>query len=200
MPYYEFKDFRFCPSTKKNPTAMATVASGGTKMEYGGTFMNWGPFAPENSATPSNWWDEFPEGSYGMNEWCSNPPSDTTKIWGAPVELTWRKITNVSRGNATPLFLDCKLVDGYPRDTDSPPSDPEQHDGYLNNSMKMYCMDRHDKGINSVFVDGSVRKILLKELWKQKWNPEFNTSGKWTQAGGARAEDWPEWMTGYKEY
>ena len=64
----------------------------------------------------------------------------------------------------------------------------------------MFSMDRHDKGINSVFVDGSARKIQLKELWKQKWNPEFNTSGKWTQAGGMRPEDWPEWMQGFKDF
>lgn len=200
MAYYENQDIRYCPSTKRNDIAIANVAGGGTNMEYGGTFINWGPFAKENTATPENWWDEFPEGSYGMNEWCSNPPSGRTEIWDAPVNLTWRKTINVRQANNTPLFLDCKLVDGYPRDTDLPPSDPDDHDGYLTNSMKMFCMDRHSGGINAAFVDGSARKVHLKELWTLKWHPQFNTNGMWTKARGVHPEGWPRWMQGFKDF
>jgi len=200
MSYYDDKKLRFCPSTKRNPAAIDNVARGGTNMMYGGTFMNWGPFASENTAKATDWWDEFPEGSYGMNEWCSNPPSDAGNIWGAPINLTWRKISSVKRPSETPLFLDCKLVDGYPRDTDPPPSDPEEHDGYLNNSMKMFCMDRHSGGVNGSLVDGSARKMHLKELWKLKWHPQFNVNGKWTRAGGVTPDAWPEWMRGFKDF
>lgn len=204
MSYYENEKLRFCPSAKRNPAAVADVASGGGSMVYGDTYMNWGPFAAENSATPSDWWDEFPEGSYGMNEWCSNPPSDTTLIWGSPVKLTWRKINNVAQGgNNTPLFLDCRLVDGYPLDTSDPPEVPDEdcdYFDYIQDPMKMFSIDRHQKGITAVFVDGTARKVGLKELWTLKWHKTYNTKGEWTKAGGVTFSDWPDWMSTFKDF
>lgn len=201
MKYYDDKNLRYCPSTKRNAEAMANVEGGGTNMIYGDTYTNWGPFAKENTATPDDWWDEFPEGSYGMNEWCSNPTPGTTAFWpGIPVDLTWRKMTSVKQASITPLFLDCKLVDGYPRHTDPPPSIPDEHNGWNTNAMKMFCMDRHSQGINAVFVDGTARKVYLKELWTLKWHPQYNINGAWTKAGGASASHWPEWMQGFREF
>jgi hypothetical protein len=49
-------------------------------------------------------------------------------------------------------------------------------------------------------MDFSVRKVGLKELWTLKWNRTFDTAGRWTKAGGVRAEDWPEWMRGFRDY
>jgi len=199
MKYYDDQKLRFCPSTRRNDAAMTNVDSGATNMIYGDTYTNWGPFAEENTATPDNWWDEFPEGSYGMNEWCSDPPSGAAVIWGgAPAKLCWRRTIDVKQANLTPLFLDCKLTDGYPRDTDLPPSTPEEHDGYSTNSMKMFCMDRHSGGVNGVFVDGSARKIFLKELWTLKWHPQFDTSGRRGKAGAAA--EWPQWMQGFRDF
>ena len=54
--------------------------------------------------------------------------------------------------------------------------------------------------MNGVFLDWSVRKIGLKELWKLKWFRDFDTNGPWTRAGGVKPEDWPEWMRGFKDY
>jgi prepilin-type processing-associated H-X9-DG protein len=63
-----------------------------------------------------------------------------------------------------------------------------------------FCMNRHNGGINSLFLDWSVRKVGLKELWTLKWSPKYNTQGPWTKAGNVRPEDWPEWMKGLKDY
>jgi len=49
-------------------------------------------------------------------------------------------------------------------------------------------------------VDGSARKVGLKESWTLKWYRLFNTPGPWTKAGGVRPEDWPRWMRPFKEY
>jgi hypothetical protein len=49
-------------------------------------------------------------------------------------------------------------------------------------------------------MDSSVRKVGLKELWTLKWHRNFNTNGYYTKAGGATAEDWPEWMRRFKDY
>jgi len=62
------------------------------------------------------------------------------------------------------------------------------------------CINRHDGGINAAFLDGSVRKVGLKELWTLKWKRQFNTAGPWTKAGGVQPEDWPQWMRGFKDY
>jgi prepilin-type N-terminal cleavage/methylation domain-containing protein/prepilin-type processing-associated H-X9-DG protein len=63
-----------------------------------------------------------------------------------------------------------------------------------------FCVDRHDGYVNGLFLDGSVRRIGLKELWTLKWTRDFDTSGPWTAAGGVRPERWPEWMRQCKDY
>jgi len=62
------------------------------------------------------------------------------------------------------------------------------------------CINRHDGNINGLFIDMSVRKIGLKELWTLKWRKGFDTAGQWTKAGGVQAEDWPKWMRNFKDY
>jgi prepilin-type processing-associated H-X9-DG protein len=61
-------------------------------------------------------------------------------------------------------------------------------------------MNRHDGAVNGLFLDWSVRRLGLKELWTLKWLRGFNTGGRWTKQGGAQPEDWPEWMRRFKDY
>jgi prepilin-type processing-associated H-X9-DG protein len=71
----------------------------------------------------------------------------------------------------------------------------------LGGGMKPVCIDRHGHGrINVVFLDGSVRKVGLKELWMLKWHAKYNTANEWTRAGGVQPGDWPEWMRKFKDY
>jgi prepilin-type processing-associated H-X9-DG protein len=62
------------------------------------------------------------------------------------------------------------------------------------------CINRHNGYVNGLFLDWSVRKIGLKELWTLKWNMRFDTAGPWTKAGGVQPEDWPQWMRGFRDY
>jgi prepilin-type processing-associated H-X9-DG protein len=66
--------------------------------------------------------------------------------------------------------------------------------------MADFCINRHDGYINSLFLDWSVRRVGLKELWTLKWHNRFDTAGGWTRAGGVKPEDWPEWMRNFKDY
>ncbi|MCJ7692584.1 MAG: hypothetical protein MUO22_04145, partial [Sedimentisphaerales bacterium] len=66
--------------------------------------------------------------------------------------------------------------------------------------MKHFCISRHDAFINGLFMDWSVRKLGLKELWTLKWSRQFDLSGPWTTAGGVQPDDWPEWMQDFKVY
>jgi len=96
-----------------------------------------------------------------------------------------------------PLMVDCVSWSVYPGPTNEPP----EYDGALSaRGMEECCIDRHGGAINSVSLDGSVRKLGLKELWMLRWSPWFDTHGPWTKAGGVRPEDWPAWMRAFKDY
>ncbi|MCJ7675516.1 MAG: hypothetical protein MUO33_10245, partial [Sedimentisphaerales bacterium] len=92
---------------------------------------------------------------------------------------------------AIPVLLDCdRPVDSrFRRGTVSPPA-----------VERGVCINRHDGFINGLFLDWSVRKVGLKELWTLKWHREFDTAGPWTKAGGVKPEDWPQWMRRFKDY
>jgi prepilin-type processing-associated H-X9-DG protein len=66
--------------------------------------------------------------------------------------------------------------------------------------MRRVCLNRHSGAVNSAFLDWSVRKVGLKELWTLKWHKNFDTRGPWTKAGGVQPDNWPEWMQGMKDY
>ncbi len=180
-PYYQDPKTLVCPSTKPN-----TII---TSRTYGSTFKQWGPFP---SSGTNDWWTSMSAGSYGLNDWCANPPESTSFIWGFSTANTWRTIT-AEGGNNIPLLLDSFYVDGFPLDTDTPPIHPDQYDGWNFNAMKLFCMDRHNGGINGIFLDLSVRKINPKELWKLKWHKDYDTNNFWTLPGAP----WPIWMQEY---
>jgi prepilin-type N-terminal cleavage/methylation domain-containing protein/prepilin-type processing-associated H-X9-DG protein len=99
------------------------------------------------------------------------------------------------RGRANiPVLLDCPRWYGQHNDVFPPPS----RDGPR--SIQTFCMNRHNGYVNGLFLDWSARRIGLKELWKLKWNSEFDTANRWTKAGGVQPEDWPEWMQKFKDY
>ena len=127
------------------------------------------------------------------------------------VAVTEVRIVNRSPGvtshhsSRSALLLDSVYVDGFVQEYDPPPTDEEHElDIYVADwntyAMKFFCIDRHDGGINGVFLDMSVRKVGLKELWTLKWHREFNTAGPWTLAGGVTPTDWPEWMQDMEAY
>ena len=106
--------------------------------------------------------------------------------------------------SSVPLLLDSAWPSGYGTQYSEPPA----HDGDLkpaadpksNRTMKFFCIDRHRATVNSLFMDWSVRRVGLKELWTLKWHAGFNTAGPWTKAGGVLPSDWPEWMRNFKDY
>lgn len=55
--------------------------------------------------------------------------------------------------------------------------------------MNRFCMNRHSQAINAVFLDYSVRKVWLKEMWRLKWSKRFDTEV---------VKEWPDWMAGFK--
>ncbi len=175
-PYYvQQTDLLFCPTaTKPDPR--------GGRFAY----VAWGP-------NPQ--YQEY--GSYGINLYVSDPMPG--KEGGKPASQYWRK-RDVRQAGEIPLFVDDRWWDTRPNATDQPPAYEGQHDDWTTNAMKMICLLRHNGFVNAAFMDFSTRRIGLKELWSLRWHREYQMRGPWTSAGGVQAQDWPEWMRGFKDY
>ena len=166
------------------------MASGGAayriKGKYGSTFEAWEITSP---APP------FP-GSYGFNGWLFDFRFDLSipdELW---IGLTRGLDTSLIRNrNRFPLLLDCTAPSSMPDSIFPLPKSPGAGPG-----IARFCINRHGQYVNGLFLDWSVRRIGLKELWTLKWNMQFDTANAWTKAGGVKPEDWPEWMRGFKEY
>ena len=125
--------------------------------------------------------------SYGFND--SLFSSRKWNLYRLTLLHNWKglDISSIKSRDKIPIFLDATY------------SSPilNEHGGPFEFG---FCINRHNGFINGLFLDWSVRKIGLKELWTLKWSDDFDTSGPWTRAGGVQPEDWPDWMQGFKDY
>lgn len=134
-------------------------------------------------------------GSYGLNQWLfqgfhqSKSTSPTILRSGLDV-LSLRGRADI------PVLLDAVTPCTAPLDT----SGPQGSNGGTTSSIANFVTNRHGESTNALFLDWSVRKVGLKELWTLYWYGEFNRAGRWTKAGGVKPEAWPEWMRGLKDY
>ena len=152
--------------------------------------------------------------SYNINSWTNYMHGDRGDRWE---EWFWKRVNNnttVAPGtrtmigkpvslNTIPVFGDGTWHDAWPRDTDTPAQTMDAFgigDRGTTGEMNHFSINRHDGHVGMLFMDWSTRRVGLKELWTLKWHRGFITSGAWTQAGGARAEDWPVWLRNFKGY
>lgn len=158
----------------------------GLSYNYGSTFRAWHLTEPK---PPMRF-------SYGVNTWLIGKEVTTyhpNYIYGEPRHTD---IYSMRRTANMPLLLDSWRPSGL-GDSNNP---PPQYEGARKGSMSSFCINRHNRHINCLFLDWSVRKVGLKELWTLKWDSEFDTANVWTRAGGVQPEDSPEWMRGFKDY
>ncbi len=174
----------FCPAATKKTSPTGA----------GGKYQSW--YCPNYP---------YRAGSYGLNGY-SPAYSEPFNFEGPKTshsnEKGWVNVYQKILKNI-PVMLDCALWASFPNPTDSPPllEDQAATEPYLgNNGMSLYVIDRHKGNVNVLFMDWSVRKVGLKELWKLKWHPNFDTNGPWTKAGGVQPQSWPKWMKKFKEY
>lgn len=152
----------------------------------------------EGGLTPFAAWGIFSDGSYGsygFNEWLCNRVTSA----GGQEENYWRSVNN-RPAHKIPVFLDCYWYDVWAHSVDRPPEHETDTHSPGVNEMRRVCLNRHNATVNGVFLDWSVRKIDLKELWTFKWHKNYDIHGPWTVAGGVQTNDWPEWMRGMKEH
>jgi prepilin-type N-terminal cleavage/methylation domain-containing protein len=138
---------------------------------YGNAFAAWG-----DPTRTVDWLGNG--GSYGLNMWLHTLPDDGidgllvyghTQVIGprsAFIRLPARDPDRI------PVAGDCNWVGGWPRETDSPPANlTGEYD--LDNHMRRFCMARHRRAVNLVFLEGHCATVAPEELWKLKWNAEF---------------------------
>ena len=146
------------------------------------------------------------EASYGANCWIYNSRPGQNEIQNRPVRWNW-KTADVKGGNNIPVFGDSMWRGGGPfyegGSATSNRIKPPDYDGqWINASCEMmhFAIDRHDAFVNHTFMDWSIRKVGIKELWTLKWHREFPIGGAWTKASGVQPTNWPEWMRKFKDY
>ncbi|UCG46358.1 MAG: type II secretion system protein [Phycisphaerales bacterium] len=178
--YSDIAKLRCCPKATK-----VMFDKYGKPTGISGKFAAWGML------TSAGCWGDY--GSYGVNGWVCNPPRAMSVVGGAyPTANNWRRI-DVKGANNTPLLTDCMAASSRPSHTDSPPEyDGEPPVSAVADRMKKNCINRHEGCVNGVFLDFTVRRIGLKELWRLKWHRNFDVSGG--------PVDWPEWLKHFKDY
>ncbi len=200
-----------CPAAVKpaTPVAQNTTNLGQFMRQQGapmtgGIFGAWGKirFTIENSPTPAY------HGSYGMNNWVSTPQQGGRIVIGCgrgmnEYEKSFWTTDNLNGSERIPIFLDGWWWCSWVKASDIPPKYDGDKTAFpcgCTNSIQRFCINRHNGFINAAFLDGSARKVGLKELWTLVWHDQFDTTGPWTRAGGATVESWPEWMRVFKDY
>lgn len=199
-PYHkDNSEFLCCPMAVK-PAQDAN----GQPTGYTGKYAAWGIYSSDISSGYAGWPSSAQGGlygSYGINGWAANPePGSPRGDDAANKDKYWRTV-NVKGQSRIPVLLGATRYNGIPDSRDPPPTyDGMWYDEGGGGRMIRYCLDRHDGFVSGLFMDWSVQKLGLKELWVFKWHRQFDTMGPWTRAGGAQPSDWPKWMSKYKDY
>ena len=194
-PYYSNAgDIRCCPMATK-----PSSEKGGAPGNNLGPFFAWGVFEGK-PGQPSSWWPEAvmggDYGSYGVNGYISDPREGT--VWEMDEGIFWRTM-DVKDASRAPMFCGDQWLAGFPGEKDEP-AKYERQPWNTGSSFVRLGPNRHDGYVNQVFLDCSVRKIGLKQLWTLKWHRKFKTDDFWTQAGGVTRDAWPAWMRDFKDY
>jgi prepilin-type N-terminal cleavage/methylation domain-containing protein len=177
--------------------------------------MDWGTFkaAYRDMAVPGggtyhyvfsyciNSWTNYMHGDRGdrLEEWFWKRPDNIICV--APNSRN--TISQKAIPNFVPVFGDGTWHDAWPRSTDTPSMNMDAFgigDQGTTGEINHFCIDRHKGFVNLLFMDWSIRRVGLKELWTLKWHRSYDTAGPYTKAGGVRPEDWPVWLRSYKDY
>ena len=191
---------------KDYPTDKMTQCPSATK------FVDFGPPANNRGGVFSTYRNDYADGSqdfcsYGMNIWAYSTthfimnPNPKTKNWGS------FEVGSVST-STIPFFMDsiyrgsAPQYNGYDPMTmaNSPEPLPDNGFEHVYDGIRQFTMPRHGSsskvGINVLFMDLSVRHVMIKEMWSLKWHKQFDT-GKWKTE---RARIWPApWMDNLSE-
>ncbi len=114
-------------------------------------------------------------GSYGVNLWMQ--PYGVFEDDSFPRDQYFYKIDNIPNASNTPSVGDSIWVGAWPEINDRPPPNLKfgmmGHGPSAREQMGRFCIDRHNFGINLVFMDGHVSQVELPDLWKIDWHRKW---------------------------
>ena len=194
-PYYgDIGAIRCCPAATK---LEYIVKNNNQRVEGPGfnqqPFRAWGKDPWFGTINPGG---EIDYGSYAVNGWVENSwVEDETNgpKW-------WRKWERISAAYQVPFMIDAQWLDAWPEPHSPPPPEETTHWQTHSSHFTRILQNRHSKSQNIGFMDGTARKVGLKELWVFKWSLLYDTKGPYTLAGGVTAAMWPDWMQNLKDY
>jgi prepilin-type N-terminal cleavage/methylation domain-containing protein/prepilin-type processing-associated H-X9-DG protein len=101
----------------------------------------------------------------------------TSGPWGTqqPTADSFPSLTAASPATQIPVFADSIWVEASPTSNDPVPADLTKgfFDPNGTDMMGRFCIARHGKKVNVVFLDGHAQTIDLGELWQLQWSPNF---------------------------
>lgn len=202
--HFRTRDIVCCPmATKPFPSNTRAISySSGSTTSFGRTdeLLVWrgSAFGAWEMTSPS---PAF-RGSYGFNQWLfqgfrQNWTMGTVVLPSGPSHGVRIVLDVLSLRGRTeiPVLLDATSPSSAPQHGHIPMSENGSPNG-----TSAFCLNRHRGWINGLFLDWSVRKVGVKELWTLPWSTEFNRAGPWTKAGGVAPGKWPQWMRSFKDY
>jgi prepilin-type N-terminal cleavage/methylation domain-containing protein len=158
--YYMDRSLLRCPMAEdpdKNP------------WEGWGNTGTWGPDWFPTPDTGPNAGIAF-YGSFGINAWITNPmPKKGQEMMYGQLGKFWRS-TNVKGQTEIPLLADSWWDQAWAEAFDLIPIYPGEFEGRTGDDMGHFCITRHDQFVNVLFMDYTVKKLHLRDLWPQKWN------------------------------
>jgi prepilin-type N-terminal cleavage/methylation domain-containing protein len=175
---YNDPKMRFCP-TAENP-AIDTGPFGTWNYTVGSYYPTSDPVLlipgeREYEKRAGKVTEGFFTGSLGMNRYVENMKGGTYTT-----DPAFFRRVDVKGGDKVPVMLDCQ----YLYFTTGPTDTPAAYNGdYTGPQTHWICIDRHMGYNNVVYLDFSVRKTGLKELWTLKHSKTYDTCGPWTICG-----------------
>lgn len=134
------------------------------------------------------------DASYAMNLFACSLSSSISVLQNRPRKYHWMNIKNVKRSGDVPLFLDAMWRGGGPHwdntNAIAPPRENGDWQG-AGHEMKHFAIDRHSGGVNTLFMDGSARKVRVKQLWELNWHIDYPT----TRASRMSDSWWGPWLS-----
>jgi len=174
-------DFCMCPSTEK------TWADG----EFGGPMTGW-DFGWMHDMAGGEYLPYYDSsyGSYGKNGWVSDTQTKHGAAGDLGVTAYW-DTTRVRNASRIPLFGDESMMSGYPAPTCEVPQHKIRMPMDEGEEISRWVQDRHDLTVNLVFLDFTVRKVGLKQLWQLYWHRDWDLS---LTPDPKDPEQWPSWI------
>jgi prepilin-type N-terminal cleavage/methylation domain-containing protein len=155
LPYYKDLGLLICPYAKKTLRPVTTDVLGDAEHAWG-----------------DNDGGDILISSFGLNQYCSSEDDSGDR---SPEEVYYN--ATIKNAYKAPLMGDCANSNVTPQEKDIPPRWPNDiypADGSNDNEIRSFCINRHNWHINLLFLDWSVRKVGLKELWILRWSKNWN--------------------------